>query len=64
MGVDKGTILREFNRNESKRGWRPKQAQSFRDERRQTCMNGKCFSSDEWAEVERMYILFLINLLT
>ena len=60
----KGTISREFNRNESKRGWRPKQAQSFRDERRPTCMNGKCFSSDEWAEVERMYILFLINDLT
>ena len=64
MGVDKGTMWREFNRNESKRGWRPKQAQLLRDERRPTCMNGKCLSSDEWAEVERMYILFLINWLT
>ena len=27
MGVDKGTILREFKHNECKRGWRPKQAQ-------------------------------------
>jgi len=52
--VDKGTISREFKRNEGKRGWRPKQAQSFRDERRQACTNGKCFSSDEWAEVERL----------
>ena len=54
IGVDKGTISREFKRNEGKRGWRPKQAQSFRDARRQACTNGKCFSSDEWAEVERL----------
>jgi len=54
IGVDKSTISREFKRNEGKRGWRPKQAQSFRDERRQACTNGKCFSSDEWAEVERL----------
>ena len=39
MGVDKGTISRKFNRNEGKPGWRLKQAQSFRDERRQACMN-------------------------
>ena len=31
IGVDKGTISREFKRNEGKRGWRPKQAQSFRE---------------------------------
>lgn len=54
IGVDKGTISREFKRNEGKRGWRPKQAQSFRDQRRQACANGKRFSSDEWAEVERL----------
>lgn len=54
IGVDKGTISREFKRNEGKRGWRPKQAQSFRDERRQACANGKCFSPDEWAEVGRL----------
>lgn len=54
IGVDKGTISREFKRNEGKRGWRPKQAQSFRDERRQACTTGKRFSSDEWAEVERL----------
>jgi len=54
IGVDKSTISREFRRNEGKRGWRPKQAQSLRDERRQACTNSKCFSSDEWAEVERL----------
>ena len=54
IGVDKGTMSREFKRNEGKRGWRPKQAQLLRDERRQACTNGKCFSSDEWAEVERL----------
>ncbi len=51
MGVDKSTISREFRRNKGQRGWRPKQAQSLRDERRQYCINGKQFSSDSWAEV-------------
>lgn len=54
IGVDKSTISREFRRNKGQRGWRPKQAQSFRDERRQALTNGKYFSSDEWAEVERL----------
>lgn len=54
IGVDKSTISREFKRNKGLRGWRPKQAQSLRDERRQACINGKRFSSDEWAEVERL----------
>ena len=54
MGVDRSTISREFRRNKGQRGWRPKQAQSLRDERRQACINGKQFSSDEWAEVERL----------
>lgn len=54
IGVDKCTISREFKRNEGKRGWRPKQAQSFRDERRRSCTNGKRFSSNEWMEVERL----------
>ena len=40
IGVDKDTISREFKRNEGKRGWRPKQVQSFRDGRRQACTNG------------------------
>jgi IS30 family transposase len=40
LGVGKGTISREFKRNEGKRGWRPKQAQPFRDERLQACTNG------------------------
>ena len=54
IGVDKSTISREFRRNKGQRGWRPKQAQSLRDERKQACTNGKCFSWDEWAEVERL----------
>ena len=54
MGVDKSTISREFRRNKGQRGWRPKQAQSLRDERKQACINGKQFSSDSWAEVERL----------
>ena len=54
VGVDKSTISREFSRNKGQRGWRPKQAQSLRDERKQACLNGKRFSMDEWAEVERL----------
>ena len=54
IDVDKSTISREFKRNEGKRGWRPKQAQLFRDECRQAYTNGKCFSLDEWGEVERL----------
>jgi len=44
VGVDKSTISRELSRNKSQRGWRPKQAQSLRDERRLSCINGKKFS--------------------
>ena len=54
VGVDKSTISREFRRNKGWRGWRPKQAQSLRDERKRASLNGKRFSSDEWAEVERL----------
>lgn len=54
VGVDKSTISREFRRNKGRRGWRPKQAQSLRDERRLACINGKCFSQEDWAEVERL----------
>jgi len=54
IGVDKSTISREFRRNKGQRGWRPKQAQSLRDERKQACINGKQFSSNEWGEVERL----------
>ena len=53
IGVDKGTISREFKRNEGKHGWRPKQARLFRNERRQAYTNGKCFSLDEWAEEQQ-----------
>jgi IS30 family transposase len=54
MGVNKSTISREFRRNQGRRGWRPKQAQQMRDERKQACINGKQFSSAEWAEVKRL----------
>ena len=54
VGVNKSTISREFRRNKGQRGWRPKQAQSMRDERKQACINGKQFSLNEWAEVERL----------
>ena len=49
VGVDKPTISREFRRNRGRRGWRPKQAQSLRDGRKRACLNGKQFSSDDWA---------------
>ena len=54
MDVDKSTISREFRRNKGQRGWWPKQAQSLRDERQQACINGKQFSSEYWAEIERL----------
>ena len=54
VGVDKSTISREFRRNKGLRGWRPKQAQTLRDERKQACFNGRQFSADEWAEVGRL----------
>lgn len=54
IGVHKSTISREFSRNKGLRGWRPRQAQSMRDERRHACINGKQFSSNEWAEVDRL----------
>ena len=54
VGVNKSSISREFRRNQGQRGWRPKQAQSLRDERKQACINGKQFSMDEWGEVERL----------
>lgn len=37
-----------------KRGWRPNQAQSFRNERKQACKNGKQFSLSEWLEVDTL----------
>lgn len=54
MGVAKSTISREFKRNKGQRGWRPKQAQALRDERRRACCNAERFSSEDWAEVERL----------
>ncbi len=40
LGVNKSTISRELNRNKGQRGWRPKHAQSFRDECKRSCLNG------------------------
>ena len=44
IGVDKSTISREFRRNKGQRGWRPKQAQSLCDERRQSRVVESCCS--------------------
>jgi len=41
FGVNKSTISRDLSRNKGQRVWRPKQAQSFRDERKRSCFNGK-----------------------
>ena len=52
IGVNKSTISREFRRNKGRRGWRPKQAQSLHAVRRQKCLNGKRFSTEDWIEVD------------
>lgn len=54
VGVDKSTISRELKRNKGDRGWRPKQAQRLRDERRRDCINDRQRPLDEWAEVDRL----------
>jgi IS30 family transposase len=54
VGVHKSTISRELCRNKGLRGWRPKQAQTLRDDRRQKCLNARRFTLDDWAEVERL----------
>lgn len=54
VGVNKSTISRELKRNKGDRGWRAKQAQRLRDERRQGCINGKQFSLNDWTEVDRL----------
>jgi transposase, IS30 family len=59
VGVNKSTISREFKRNQGRRGWRPGQAQLFRDERKQACPNGKQFTLNDWGEIERLIRLGL-----
>jgi len=54
IGVDKSTISRELKRNKGDRGWRPKQAQRLRNERRQDCINGQRLTLDDWTEVDRL----------
>jgi IS30 family transposase len=54
IGVDKSTISRELKRNKGDRGWRPKQAQRLRNERRQDCINGQRLTLNDWAEVDRL----------
>ena len=54
VGVNKSTISRELRRNKGLRGWRPKQAQELRDERRQGCTNARQFTLTDWAEVEKL----------
>ncbi len=54
VGVDKSTISRELRRNKGQRGWRPKQAQELRDERRRDCTNAKRFTQEDWNGVEAL----------
>ena len=54
VGVDKSTISRELRRNRGQRGWRPKQAQELRDERRKGCSHAKRFSLEDWNKVDRL----------
>lgn len=54
VGVHKSTISREICRNKGLRGWRPKQAQALRDDRRQKCLNAPQFAMEDWVEVERL----------
>ena len=54
VGVHKSTISRELSRNKGLRGWRPKQAQTLRDDRRQKCLNAQRLSKEDWEEVERL----------
>lgn len=52
VGVNKSTISRELKRNRGHRGWRPRQAQIMRDERRRGCINAQRFTLEDWAGVE------------
>ena len=54
VGVDKSTISRELRRNKGQRGWRPKQAQYLRDERRRRCTNAKRITQEDWEGVETL----------
>jgi IS30 family transposase len=54
VGMHKSTLSRELRRNKGQRGWRPKQAQAFRDERCRKCGNARKFSLGEWIEVDRL----------
>ena len=59
VGVNKSTISRELRRNKGQRGWRPRQAQESRDERRHKCANARRLSLPDWAEVERLIRLYM-----
>ncbi|MGB7650609.1 MAG: IS30 family transposase [Gallionella sp.] len=54
VGVHKSTLSRELTRNQGQRGWRPAQAQRFRDERKRACLNGKRFSAADWHVVDSL----------
>jgi IS30 family transposase len=54
VGVNQSTISRELKRNSGGHGWRPKQAQAMRDERRRCCINGQRFMSEDWAGMEEL----------
>lgn len=52
IGVDKSTISRELDRNRGQRGYRPKQAQRFAEERRHT--SNKRIAETTWKVVEEL----------
>ena len=54
FGMHKSTISQEFSRNNGLRGWRPKQAQTLRDDCRQKYLNAQQFTLEDWREVERL----------
>ena len=54
VGVNRSTISRELRRNRGQRGWRPKQAQQLRDERRHACTNAARFTQKDWDTVEAL----------
>lgn len=53
LGRSGSTISREIARNSGKRGYRPKQAQEFAEERKQiSASNAACITAADWVEVE------------
>lgn len=52
LGRDKSCISRELRRNLGQRGYRPKQAHSLAQTRKQACANGPRIDANTWAVVD------------